>query len=53
MNDNKVKKYVATQLEYDYKTDIHPTNTQAMVYIAHRLVINTVKEFSKKITFIF
>lgn len=50
MNDNKIKEYVTTQLEYDYKTDVHPTNTQAMVKISHDMIIKTVKEFAQKTT---
>lgn len=48
MFDDKVKKYIKTQLEYDNTADVIPTNTQAMVKISHDLIVNTVKEFAKK-----
>ncbi|OGU35100.1 MAG: hypothetical protein A2068_06415 [Ignavibacteria bacterium GWB2_35_6b] len=47
MKEEKVKEYVKTQLEYDYKSDIHPTNTQAMVHISHNKTVNAVKRFSR------
>jgi ubiquinone/menaquinone biosynthesis C-methylase UbiE len=48
MIDHITREYIKTQLEYDNKTDIISTNSQAMVKISHDLIIKTAKEFAKK-----
>jgi len=43
----RIKEYFKKQIKYDYETDIHSSNTKAVIKIQHELIIEQICYFSK------